>query len=86
MTDLDEMNDEPCMHGTQGQCIADNHLMPIDQAAALLKTTPAAVHVAVSRKQLISEGKDYQGRHVFDLNQLKAYDAKRRKPRIAPDA
>lgn len=77
------MNDEPCMCGTQVQCLADNHLMPIDQAANVLGISEGAVLVAVHRKRLKSEGRDYRGRHVFRLEQVKTYDAARQKRRVA---
>lgn len=71
------------MCGTQALCEADNHLMPIDQAARVLGISKSAVLVAVHRKRIISEGKDHEGKHVFRLEQLLSYKETRRKTKVA---
>ena len=63
--------------------MADSHLMNTWQAAEYLHISEGAVLVAVHRKKLHPEGKDYQRKYVFAKDQLDKYDETRRKRSVA---
>lgn len=71
------------MCGTGFTCLADVHLVGVEQAAAVLGISKGAVLVAVHRKRLTSEGKGCDGSHVFSLAALEKYKATRRARRVA---